>query len=261
MGAIVRCAAVQRRIIKALVLREIHSKHSGTALGYLWEFVTPILAVAVLYLVWTILLHRTSSSVPLILFLLTGVLPFWMYRQVMGVVNSAPAQRNHIRALPPITLFDVVYTKVLLETLTMGIVFFILVFATNYIGENPRIQDPLGVIFALGMLGALGAGMGMLITGLKPIIPSIQKLIMALFSRPLFFTSGLFFTADMIPEPMRTYLLYNPILQVIEYLRDSFFYEFDSPYYDFQYIGGFTFCLLALGFATMRINEHRLVTA
>jgi len=63
----------------------------------------------------------------------------------------------------------------------------------------------------------------MIFGSLAPLYPSIRTITNPLLGRPLFFTSGIFFTAEMIPSEIRQYLLYNPLLHMIEIVRSAFF--------------------------------------
>ena len=100
------------------------------------------------------------------------------------------------------------------------------------------------------LLMTFGTGFGFLFAALTPIVPSTRQIATGLLGRPLFFSSGLFFTAESVPAPLRDWLLYNPLLHMLELLRSAFFHEFESPYGDWSYavlwaVGAFAFGLLA----------------
>jgi len=248
----------QLRVIEALILREILARFGRMQAGYLWAFATPLAQVAALYLVWTLLQGRESSSMPLVLFLLTGVLPFWLFRQAMRQGATSANRNKQLLNLPPITVFDITIAHAVLEFLTMLLVFSVAVTGTRFIGESPSVKDPLGVLTGFALMWAIGTGLGMLFAGISTKFPSAANVAQPFLGRPLFFTSGLFFTADMIPASLRDWLLYNPLLHVTEYTRSSFFHEFDSAYYDLSYPAMFALSLWTIGHATMRINRAEL---
>ena len=253
----IRALPTQLRVIEALILREILARFGKLQAGYLWAFVTPLAQVAVLYLVWIMLREREASTIPILLFLTTGVLPFWLFRQCMR--EGAAAIRNkQLLNLPPITVFDITFAHSLLELLTMLLVFSTTVFGMRLFGEAARVQDILGILVGFGLMWMMGTGLGMLLAGLSNILPSAPRFAQILFGRPLFFTSGVFFTASMLPPTLREWLLYNPLLHVTEYIRSSFFYEFESTYYDLRYPGIFALSLWTIGFATLRVNRFEL---
>ena len=71
----------------------------------------------------------------------------------------------------------------------------------------------------------------------------------------------MFFTAEMLPKGIRDILLYNPVLHVIEYLRSSFFQQYESVYYNLGYAGAWALGLFAFGFATMQLRRDELLVS
>ena len=86
------------------------------------------------------------------------------------------------------------------------------------------------------MISIFGFGIGIGLGALVPLFPSLQIMVQSVYLRPLFFLSGVFFTIDMIPEAVRPYARLNPILQIIEYIRSSYFVTYESSYVDFNYL-------------------------
>ena len=50
---------------------------------------------------------KESLNIPLVLFLMTGVLPFWTFRQTMRQSATAVIKNKQLLNLPQITIFDV----------------------------------------------------------------------------------------------------------------------------------------------------------
>ncbi|HPQ23916.1 MAG TPA: ABC transporter permease [Gammaproteobacteria bacterium] len=240
------------------MLREILARFGRFQAGYLWAFFTPLAQVAVLYLVWILLKDKESLNVPLVLFLMTGVLPFWTFRQTMRQGATAVIKNKQLLNLPQITIFDVTIAHSVLEMLTMLMVFVIAVASTRLLGIVPHVQDPLGVFIGFALMWMIGSGMGAVFAGMSSRFPALPKFAQPFLGRPLFFTSGLFFTAEMVPPRIREWLLYNPLLHVMEHIRNSFFFEMESPYGDLGYPVAIAVVLWAVGGAIMRINRAEL---
>lgn len=222
-------------------------------LGYLWAFLSPLLQLSGLYLIWVFLRHN-STGLPLIALLITGVLPYRLFRETMAGLSRLEIVNRNILVIPHVTPFDAAYALIIFEYLTMLMVFLLISLLMHYLEVDPDVDDVLGVLLAFCLMSCFGAGIGMTIAGLSRKIKSANKLALPLFGAPVFLTSGPFFTASMLPATAREWLLYNPLLHVTEYMRSSYFKGFESPYYDLHYAGSFAFVLLVLGFATMRVN-------
>ena len=143
----------------------------------------------------------------------------------------------------------------------MTVVFFILLASAHALGFDIRIEDPLTVLFALGCLAMTGFGLGAIFAALVPLVRSVQQIVPIAAGRPLFFTSGLFFTAEMLPKNIREILLLNPLFHMVEWLRSAFFIEFESQYSSVGYAFGTAIVVFALGMLTLRALRKRLLVA
>lgn len=221
---------VQFRVIHALMLRETKTRYGRHKLGYLWALFEPVLQVLVFVIMFTMGGHKTVSGMPLVLFILTGVTPFILFRNTMQQGMNAIDANRALLTFPQVKTFDLIVARALLEIATLIVVSVILLLGLAAMNISVKIENPLRVIAALMLLATTGFGLGMAFASLTPLFPSMNQIMQAVLGRPLFFTSGLFFTAEVIPEPGRDLLLLNPILHMIEMLRSAFFYEFHSDY-------------------------------
>jgi len=243
------------------MLRETKTRFGRLKLGYAWALLEPIMQVAIFVAMFELMGRDTASGMPVILFLITGITPFLAFRNVLQRTTAAVTANKPLLSFPQVTLFDLAFARIWLEAATMTIVFILLLFLSQYFGQEIIIEDVLGVCIAFALLLVTGTGLGMTFCALTPHLPSISNIINPFLGRPLFFTSGLFFTVDMLPPTVREILLYNPILHMIEYLRSSFFTQFESAHYDLGYASAWALGAFTLGFAAMRANRTRLVNA
>ena len=82
-----------------------------------------------------------------------------------------------------------------------------------------------------------------------------------LIRRPLFFISGVFFSLQSIPQWLRPWLSWNPILQAIELSRKAFSANYlIDELISLPYLISFTFSILALGMFIYINNEKILLT-
>ena len=69
---------------------------------------------------------------------------------------------------------------------------------------------------------------------------------------PVYWVSGIFFTADTLPDSVRTYFLWNPALHCSEMVRDGWFQSFESEY---ARPGFVLSCILLLGAAGLFLER------
>jgi len=242
----------QARVIWALMLRETISRYGDYKIGFLWAFIEPLLTVLVFVAIFGAMRTDNPGGMPLIQFMLLGIVSFSIFKDPWTQMQSAISQSKTLLAFPQVTTFDVLVSRALMAIAISTFVLFFMLSMAHLIGYKSNIERPLGVLAVLGLLSTLGVGMGFLFSALEPMIPSMKQVSGLILGRPLFLGSGLFFTADTIPAHVREYLLYNPILHCMELARTEYFHEFESPHGSWNYVCAWAFASLAVGLAAHR---------
>lgn len=236
-GGWAKSAAVQVRVIRALVLREVSVKFARQRLGYLWAFVEPVAFVIAFSLILSVGGRSLPAGMPAVPFFITGILPFFLFRDVVTATLRGISANKALLVYPQVTAMDVMVARWILETATTIVVFVALLIAILWIGIEVRIERPIEAFAWLIAIGLAGFGFGAACGALEPLFPAVERIVPAIVLRPLFWISGVFFTCDMLPSGIRDLALVNPLLHMIELLRSAFFHEFESPYPSYSYAG------------------------
>lgn len=259
MAEILDGISTQSRVINALVLRETKTRYGEHKIGFLWALLEPMITVSIFVAMFAQRESEGPSGMALVPFMLMGILPFSFFRDTMTQMQGAISSNRQLFAFPQVTTFDVIIARAILETLIIASVLIFLLFLCDLAGWNIHVERPLAVLGACGLLCMMGVGCGFFFATLSPLVPSVRQVSSALLGRPLFFTSGLFFTVDSVPAIFRDYLLYNPLLHAIELLRSAFFYEFESAYGSWEYASVWAVGLLTLGLLTHQAMRRKAI--
>jgi ABC-2 type transport system permease protein len=81
-----------RRILALLIGRDLKVRYAGSALGYFWSILDPLLMSAVYWVVFTKIFTRSVGYEPYIVFLLSGLLPWQWFNS--GVTSASRALRT-----------------------------------------------------------------------------------------------------------------------------------------------------------------------
>jgi len=254
--------STQLRVVAALVRREMRAHFGESRMGYLWALVEPALHLAVLMVLFTYILHRhprLGTSTPL--FILTGVIPYFLYSKMATYISGAIASNRALLTLPPVKPHDVILARTILESSTYMFVGFLMFFALFVRGvPQAAPNDPLAVLQACSLAITIGVGVGMI----NIVIVSLFQNWMTFFgflSTPLWFFSGLWYLPDHVPEPFRGYMLYNPLVHVIMLFRMGFYREFNAHLLDTRYVIAFAAIVFALGLAAMRVARRQVLAS
>lgn len=245
--AVVQALETQSRVIGALILRETKTRYGEHKIGFLWAFIEPMLLVLIVSAILKGMGTQIPSDMPMIVFMIAGFVPFTIFRDTMSQIIGAISSNHSLLAFPQVTTFDVIVARALLELAVLICVFAILLLVAAAFGNDIRVEKPLGVLAACGLLSISGLGIGFVVASLSPIVPSVRQFVTAVLGRPLFLSSGLFYVAESLPPTVREWLLYNPILHMIELVRSSYFIEFESRHASWSYATSCAFTVLAFG--------------
>jgi lipopolysaccharide transport system permease protein len=88
-----------RGLIQSLVARELKARYRGSALGFVWSFINPLLLLLIYTYVFTAVMpNQTEGVQPYALFMFCGILPWtWFSSSLAESANSLIAGGNLIK--------------------------------------------------------------------------------------------------------------------------------------------------------------------
>jgi ABC-type polysaccharide/polyol phosphate export permease len=80
-----------RGLISSLVARELKARYRGSALGFLWSFINPLLLLSIYSFVFTFILPgaRSTEVEPFALFMFCGILPWTWFSSALSEAAGA----------------------------------------------------------------------------------------------------------------------------------------------------------------------------
>ena len=248
---------VQCRVLHALILRELKSRYGSRRLGFMWALIEPLIFISIFVAGFQLLGRQSQGGIPVPLFFVAGFSPFFMFRDIFGEVMSGTKGHQSLLMFPQVTRIDLLLSKLILAALVSVVVFLTLLIGLYFFGFAFRVENALGVMIGFTMMVLLGFGLGLVLGAFSIRYEFIQSLSQPLLGRPLFLTSGLFFSASMLPPVAREIALYNPLLHCIELIRASLFENFESRYVDLTYVMVFTLVLISFGLMLLMVFERQ----
>lgn len=94
------------RVIYALILREVKVRYGPLKIGFVWALLEPILFVFILGIIFSIRRGNTVYGMPVLLFLLTGIIPYLLFRNTMNSTMGASKSSRALLHFPQINLFE-----------------------------------------------------------------------------------------------------------------------------------------------------------
>ena len=83
------------------------------------------------------------------------------------------------------------------------------------------------------------------------------KQIEEIFSRPLFFMSGIFYIPERFPPEIVAVLSWNPVLHLVEWMREGYYPNYNSSVLSKPFVLSVAVALLLIGFAGERLYRKK----
>jgi capsular polysaccharide transport system permease protein len=244
--------------VHALLMRELKTRFGANRLGYFWALFDPIMQAAVIGLLFTFIGRSSLVGVPVALFIISGILPFQFFSQLLPQLSAAVQANKNLLSYKQVTAIDPILTRILIETATFIIVYTIILSFMAWLGLDVFPDDILALIAASTLLLILGIGIGLLLCSAITFWKDTGK-ILQIILRPMFFISGIFFCATMIPSQYWYLFSWNPIFHIIELSRDALFDSYTTPIGDWVFVSKVSFISLGLGLMTFKLCRQRFI--
>ncbi|MBN8733903.1 MAG: ABC transporter permease [Acidobacteria bacterium] len=214
---------VQRRaLIWQLVRRDWEQRYIGSAAGWLWGLIHPL----VLLLSWTFVFQICMRNPPppgavtqnYTLYLLAGYLPWFLFQET--VVRSSNSMVEHANLITK-TLFpsEVIPISIFFSSLINHLLTLSLVVATSLLWEDHFSVVMLTLPFYMFCVGLLAVGLGWIAAGLQVYLRDTAQIVSVALTL-WFWLTPIFVFEEQYPPEVRFLLQWNPLALFVRAYRD-----------------------------------------
>ncbi|MGR3808550.1 ABC transporter permease [Pasteurella testudinis] len=226
--------AIQKRVIGALLLREIITRYGRQNIGFLWLFVEPLLLTLVIVVLWKFLRADRISTLNIIAFVITGYPMAMMWRNASNKAIGAISANISLLYHRNVRVLDTLFSRMLLEVAgatIAQITIMAFLIAINWI-EPP--QDIFYMLLAWMLMAMFAMGLGLIICSIAYHIEAFGK-IWGTLSFVMLPLSGAFFFVHTLPAQAHSYVLWIPMIHGTEMFRHGYFgsgvITYENPWY------------------------------
>lgn len=248
--------SIQGRVISALTLRETRARYGNSKLGFFWALFEPFAHIVVFIGIFSGLGRAIPLGDSMGVFILTGIIPWLLYSNTVSNVMGGLNANKPLLGYPQVMPLDIVISRVILEATTLLIVMLLFLVGFHYLGVRIQVDSFLQMCIPYMLIVLFATGMGLINASITQAYPSYGTIYSA-FSRPLYFISGVFFTADFLAPEVYAAIDFNPLLHLIEWLRSGYYTSFQSHLYDPEYAVAVCVGIFAIGLFIERINSKK----
>lgn len=256
-GSFLQALAIQRRVIGALLMREVITRFGRHNVGVLWLVFEPMIFTVGVATLWTAAGLHQGSPIPIVAFAVTGYSSVLMWRNAVNRCNSAIQQNLNLLYHRNVQVIDVLITRILLEVVGATGSFIVLSCLLTLAGFVEPPVDLLEVLYGWLMLAWFGSSLALTIGALTAYSALIERLWHPA-SYLLFPLSGAAFMVEWLPTSMQKVVLLLPMVHGVEMLREGYFGDVVRTHYNIPYMAVCCLVLTLVGLFLTRDAARRV---
>lgn len=214
---------VTRSVWYAMFMREAVSRTMADRFGWFWMIFEPVAYTGIMIAVRSFIRSdRLIVGADFIPWMITGLMGFFLFREGMMRSIGAVDANQGLFAYRQVKPVDPVLVRVFLEGMLRSFVFVLFIAGGLMLGLDLFPDFAVLAMFSWLSLWVLGAGAGLVVSAVSSLVPEVGRLV-RMVSLPLMIVSGAFIPLHVLPHWLLHYMLYNPLVHGLEYLRRGFF--------------------------------------
>lgn len=252
-----RSLQIERRVIGALLMREVITRFGRHNLGVLWLVGEPMLFTCGIAILWSIMGHQSGPGMPVVAFAVTGYSSVLVWRNTVLRCSIAVQENRPLLYHRNVHVIDVLVTRALIEIggATGSFITLSIFFISLGMIEPPH--DFFMVVAGWLMQVWLGLSLALTIGSLAVYSEMVERLWHPT-SYVLFPLSGAAFMVDWLPQNLQKWILLLPMVNAVEMLREGFFGRVVHTHYNAPYMAVVCLVLSLTGVYLARDARHRV---
>lgn len=251
-----RCARLSSRlaefcrIMRAVLIQDMRSRFGSSHIGYLIAIAWPLSHMGIITLAYLVRASIAPIGDSPTIFVATGVVPYILCFYPARLLAMGIPQNRQLLNIPVIQPIHLIFSRCILETLNAVIVLALFAFIVSLFDVDLTPTDAAEASKAIGAAVFLGIGLGFLNVVMCALVGSYFLIFFLLVMVGLYVISGAYLPPSAIPAYAREYMAYNPLTQLIEWLRSAYYASYDPELINkslIYWVGGISLMLGLVG--------------
>ncbi|MGJ0507199.1 MAG: ABC transporter permease [Methylocystis sp.] len=224
-GAKLRMSA---RLVGVVLLQDMRTRYGGrNHFGYLFGIALPVLHMSVItgfYYLRTLIAPVGESAA---LFAATGIAPYLLCLYPARQMCGAIAENRQLLSIPMLQPLHLMISRAILELLSAIAALLVFLCFLQSLEKDIWPNDPVEAAKAIGAAIFMGVGLGFFNLVMSAILGRFYQMAFTFLVIGLYLSAGVYFPIWSMPEDVREYAVYNPILQLVEWLRSAYYTSYE----------------------------------
>lgn len=248
----------QRRVIGAMILRELHTRYGRNNIGYLWLIGEPMILASIITLIHANMeSSHFASDIGAVPFTIIGYTIFIIFRGIFNRSEGAIHSNQSLLHHRMVSIFDILLARTLIELAGCFLVLMILLFLAISFGYAELPERPLHLLAGVAFMGWWSFALGTLAACFTYGSESLGRL-MHPFSYFMIPASGAFYQIEWLPESWQEVLSWFPMPLIFEQARYGQFRSASDAFVAPGYVAAVCAVLTAWALLSLRRLRRRL---
>lgn len=234
-----------RVLAQILIMRDLKGRYRGTALGFFWIMLNPLLLTLTYVVVFSVIFRVEMENFPV--FVLSGILPWIYFSTAISESTTSIISNGGLinKVFLPSEIFPLVCvgTNMLHYLFSVSILLLFLFFFGIPVSWNLAFFPLILVIQVMFIYG-----LALIISALTVQFRDLQQMVPNLLLI-WFFLTPIIYPITMVPEEIRNVIALNPVAYLIMSYQDIFFYNRPPSLSGLTIVAALSCILIVCGFS------------
>ncbi len=223
----------QRSLILSMAKREVASRYIGSMLGFIWNFINPLVLIGVFWFVFSMGFKiKPVEDVPFVIWFTAGLAVWNLFSEIVGSAPGAVVGYTNLikktifpsQILPFVKIISCLITHIIYILILLGLFLYYEMDMSLYFFQAFYYLFCM-VIFTLGLSWA--------VSSLNVFLRDVGQMITVILQVG-FWATPIFWNIDMMPERFHVFIKINPMFYIVQGYRDSFIAQ--VPFWEHPYL-------------------------
>lgn len=213
-----------KKLLIQFSVNDFKSRYAGSLLGIFWAFANPLVTVLTYWFVFDIGLKAplTDGKYPFILFLLTGMVPWFYFSDVLGSATNVFREYSYLVKKVVFNIRILPTSKLLSNLIMHSFFIFVALVVSVAFGIYPNWHF-LQLFYYMFALMCFLTGLTWFTASIQPFFPDVNQFI-AIIMQALMWGTPVLWSINQFSNPTVQFILkLNPLFYVVQGYRDAFF--------------------------------------
>jgi capsular polysaccharide transport system permease protein len=250
---------IQRRVVWALILREMITRYGREGLGIIWIVAEPAMFIVGVMVIFS-KLHSGEAGQSVAEYLAVSYPTLLLWRNGTGRVTKALEVNMALLHYRPVRPMDIIYSRIILEFSSTTATFIFLYLILVIIGVCQWPADLFTMLIGWLMVVWFCFAFVLTMAALAEFSDALERSSHIILYLMMPF-SGVFLAAHLVPQPYRDYLLFFPLVDCVEWFHDGYYGARMETYYypNYTIASILVFTLFALALTNAAIKRVQTI--